>query len=83
MYMLRSNISNKYVTLSRGTLSAVICSQGVMFIRILLACKVNMVQLLRPSEVHELEISGDASMFVCLPWAQHFRYVRTACGTIL
>ena len=77
MFMLCSNISNRYVTLSRGMLSAVTCSQGVMFMFIfsLLACKVSMVQLLRPlnSEVHALDISGNASMymFVHLPQAQH------------
>ncbi len=40
------------------------------FIRMVRACKVNMVQLLRGSEVHALEIS----MFVHLPWAQQSRY---------
>ena len=64
MSMSRSNTSNRYITLSRGVLSAVLCSQGAMFIRILLACKVNMVQLLKASQVHEFEIFGDGSMFL-------------------
>ena len=53
--MSRSNISNRYVTLSRGMLSAVTCSRGVMFMFIfsLLACKVNMVQLPKASQVHK------------------------------
>lgn len=66
MSMSRSNVSNRYVTLSRGVLSAVLCSQGVvfMFIRILLACKVNTVQLPKASQVHKCEMFGDGSMFL-------------------
>ena len=76
MYMFRFNISNLYITLSRGMRSAVICSQGVMFVRILLACEVNMVGLLRASEVQALEIFSDA--FVCLGHSSSDMYVQLA-----